>query len=180
MDILDYWLKWFPLFLILKSLWYFLPSFESNSLSVKEKLFKTDFQDDGHGGDRNEFSYFSSKVIPILPIKFQVSWPFGSGEVQNRFAGWRPWRPSWVSDRYHDGGGSGHLGFLIYKSPKFFLSSFEWIGLSVREKKFKIDFQRPSWISDRNDFSYFWSTGYPDSSYKVSSLLAFRFKKRSK
>ena len=29
-----------------------------------------------------------------------------------------------------------------------------------------------SWISDRNDFSYFWSTGHPDASYQVSSHLA--------
>ena len=27
---------------------------------------------------------FSLQVIPILPIKFQVNWPFGSGEVSDR------------------------------------------------------------------------------------------------
>ena len=31
---------------------------------------------------------------------------------------------------------------------------------------------RPSWISDRHDFSYFWSTSHPDASYQVSSQLA--------
>ena len=31
--------------------------------------------------------------------------------------------------------------FLIYKSPRYVLASFESIGLSVREKKRKIDFQ---------------------------------------
>ena len=47
----------------------------------------------------------------------------------------------------------------------------------VQEKKRKIDFQdgataaildfqsRPSWISNKNDFSYFLSTGQPDDSY---------------
>ena len=29
----------------------------------------------------------------------------------------------------------------------------------------------PSWKSDRNEFSYFLSTSYPDASYEVSSQL---------
>ena len=112
--------------------------------------------------------------------------------------------------------------FLIYKSPWWFLASLESTGLSVQEKKRKIDFQdggqrghlgfligrilaifdlhvtlmvpskfgvnwpfgsgeeaknrfsrwRPSWIFDRNDFSYFWSTSHPDASYQVWSQLA--------
>ena len=37
----------------------------------------------------------------------------------------------------------------------------------------------PSWIYDRHDFSYFWSTSHPNASYKVSSQLAFRFRRRS-
>ena len=120
---------------------------------------------------------------------------------------------------------------LIYKSPKCLLPSFESAGLSVQEKKRKIDFQdgghgghlwfpigtilaiffylqvtlmlptkflvnwllclgeaknrfsrwppwRPSWISDRHDFSYFWSTSHPNASYQVSSQMAFRFRRR--
>ena len=31
---------------------------------------------------------------------------------------------------------------------------------------------RPSWISNRHDFSYFWSTSHPDASYQVASQLA--------
>ena len=31
---------------------------------------------------------------------------------------------------------------------------------------------RPSWISNRNDFSQFQSISHPDASYKVSSQLA--------
>ena len=102
-------------------------------------------------------------------------------------------------------------------SPRCFLASLEAIGLSIQEKKRKIDFQdgchgghlgfligtifaifdlhvtpmlsskfggnwpfgsgeeaknrfsrwrsgRPSWISDRHDFSFFLSTCYPDAS----------------
>ena len=39
---------------------------------------------------------------------------------------------------------------------------------------------RPSWISNRHDFSYFWSTSHPNASQQVWSRLAFRFRKRSK
>ena len=36
------------------------------------------------------------QVAPILPTKFQVNWPFASGEeVQNRFL---RKRPSWTAD----------------------------------------------------------------------------------
>ena len=39
-------------------------------------------------------------VTPMLPSKFGVNWPFGSGEeAKNRFSRWLPWQPSWISDR---------------------------------------------------------------------------------
>ena len=64
----------------------------------------------------------------MLSIKFQVDWPFGSGEeAKNRFSRRLPWRPSW--------------------------------------------------ISDRNDFSYFGSTSYPDASYQVSSQSVQPFRR---
>ena len=122
---------------------------------------------------------------------------------------------------------------LIYKSPKYFLPSFKSTGLSVQEKKRKIDFQdgchgahpgfkidmilaifdlqvtpmlptkfgvnwsfglgeeaknrfsrwlpwRPSWISDRHDFSYFWSISHPNASYQVWSQLVFGFRREAK
>ena len=63
---------------------------------------------------------FDLQVTPMLPSKFGVNWPFGSGEeAKNRFSRWRP-----------------------------------------------------SWISDRHNFSYFWSIGHPVASYQVSSQLA--------
>ena len=63
---------------------------------------------------------FDLQVTLMLPSKFGVNWPFGSGEeAKNRFSRWRP-----------------------------------------------------SLISDRQDFSYFWSTGHPDASYQVLSQLA--------
>ena len=37
----------------------------------------------------------------------------------------------------------------------------------------------PSWISDRDDFSYFLSISHPNASYQVSSQLSFQFRRRS-
>ena len=44
---------------------------------------------------------FDLQVTPMLPSKFGVNLPFGSGEeAKNRFSRWRPpWPPSWLSDR---------------------------------------------------------------------------------
>ena len=72
----------------------------------------------------------------MLPTKFRVNWPFSSGEeAKNRFSRWLPWRPSWIS-HWHN-----FSYFFIYKSPRCFLPSLESTGLSVQEKKRKIDFQ---------------------------------------
>ena len=123
--ILDFQSAQFYLFLIYKSPWCFLASLESIGLLVQEKKRKIDFQDGHHGGHLGFLigtilAIFDLQVTPMLPSKFGVKWPFGSGEeAKNRFSRWRP-----------------------------------------------------SWISDRNDFSYFWSTGHPDASYQVSSQLA--------
>ena len=72
----------------------------------------------------------------MLPSKFGVNWPFGSGEeAKNRFSRWLPWQPSWISDL------NKIQLFLIYKSPQCFLPCLESIGFWVQEKKRKIDFQ---------------------------------------
>ena len=78
---------------------------ESIGLSVQEKERKIDFQDGGHGGHLGFpigtiLAIFNLQVTLMLPSKFGVNWPFGSGEeAKNRFSRWRPWRPSWISDR---------------------------------------------------------------------------------
>ena len=102
-------IKTILLFLIYKSFWYFLPSFEWNDLSVQERKFKTDFQDGGH----HEFliaiilATFYLQVAQILHIKFEVSLLFSSGKrIQNNF--------------FPDGGHDGHLGFPIEKILAFF------------------------------------------------------------
>ena len=80
---------------------------ESISLSVQEKKRKIEFQD---GRDCGHIGFpigtilpiFDLQVIPMLPTKFRVNWPFGSGEeAKNRFSTWSPrlWRPFWIFDR---------------------------------------------------------------------------------
>ena len=78
-----------------------LPS-KSIGLSVQDKKRKIDFQDGGHGGHLGFpigtiLANFDLQVTLMLPSKFRVNWPFGSGiEGKNRFS---RWRPSWISDR---------------------------------------------------------------------------------
>ena len=108
----------------------------------------------------------------MLPTKFRVSWPFGSGEeAKNRFSrclgpaiqtvlaifdlqvtpklpnqvrvSW-PFGSEEVKNSFKDGHHGGHLGFRIGKILLFFLS-----------------------------------TSHPDASYQVSSQLAFQFRRRS-
>ena len=119
-------------FFIYKLPRYFLPSLVSICLSVQVKERKIDFQD----SDRNDFSYFLSTSHPDASYQFRVNWSFGSGEeAKNRLSTWTPWRPSWIFD-WND-----FTFLLIYKSPRCFLPSFMSTGLSVQEKKRKIDFQ---------------------------------------
>ena len=47
---------------------------------------------------------------------------------------WRPWRPSWISDQ-------NDFSYFCSISPRCSLPSFVSVGLSVQEKKRKIDFQ---------------------------------------
>ena len=84
----------------------FLASLESISILVQEKKRKIDFQDGGHGGHLGFpigtiLAIFDLQVTLMLPSKFGVNWPFGSGgEAKSRFSRRRPWRPSWISDRH--------------------------------------------------------------------------------
>ena len=105
------------------------------AFGFRRRSEKKDFQD-GHYGSHPGFpismilATFDLQVTLMLPTKFGVKWPFGSGEeAKNSFSRWQPWWPSWNSD---------------------------W-----------------------NDFSYFWSTSHPDASHQVSSQWAFWVRIRS-
>ena len=162
----------------------------------------------------------------MLPIKFQVNWPFGSKEEKNRFSRWLPQRPSGISDQtilatfdlqvtrmlptkfrikwplvqekkrkidFQDGCHGGHLGFPIGT----ILAIFDLQVIPMLPTKFRVIWpfgsgetaknrfsrwlsSQPPWISNWNDFSYFWSTSHPDASYQVSIGLLAQEKKRKK
>ena len=99
----------------------------------------------------------------ILSSKFLVNWPFGSGEIQNRFARCT----QSIANRNN----------FSY----FFLSTIH-PDTSYQDKKFKIDFENGGHLGffDHKSFSYFWSTSHPDISHKVSSQLAVPFRRRIK
>ena len=93
---------------------------------------------------------FDLQVSQMLPTKFRVNWPFGSGEEAKDF---------------QDG---GHLGFPIGT----ILAIFDLQVSTMLPSKFEVNWPfgsgeeaknrfsrwrpwRPSWISERHDFSYF-------------------------
>ena len=94
----------------------------------------------------------------MIPTMFQVNWPFGSGEeAKDRFSRWQPWRPPWISHRKD-------FSFFFYLQVTLMLPTkfrVNWPFGSGKEAKNRFSRWRPSWISDRNDFSYFWPTSHP-------------------
>ena len=113
--------------------------------------------------NQNKFSYFWSTSHPdtSYQVLSQLAF-FGSGEdAKNRFS-------------------SGHLGFSIgtilaiydvqvtpMLPTKFKVTKPFGSGEVAKNRFSKWPPWWPSWISDRNHFSYFWSISHPD--YQVSS-----------
>ena len=120
---------------------------------------------------------FELQVTQMLPTKFQVNLPFGSGEeAKNRFSR-LPW---WISNRNdfsyilstsHTEDASYQVSSQLrshhphpHPDVSYQVSSQLVFWLSRRSKQ-KKRFSRwqpwwPSWISDRNNFSYFWSISH--------------------
>ena len=74
----------------------------------------------------------------MLPTKFGVNWPFGSGEGQkNRLSRWQPWLPSWIFDQ------NDFSCFNLLVTPML-PSRFKTISILFLEKKRKVDFQDSS------------------------------------
>ena len=74
---------------------------------VQEKKPKIDFKNGRHGC---HLGFPIGIILPILnlqvslmlPTKFQVNWPLGSGEeAKNRISRWPPRQPPWISDWNH-------------------------------------------------------------------------------
>ena len=108
------WLPWWPSWISDQNDFsYFLSTshpndsypFKSIGLLGQEKKWKINFQDGPYGGQLgfpigSILAFFDLPVIQMLPTKFRINWPFGSGEeVKNRFSRWLPWWPSWISDQ---------------------------------------------------------------------------------
>ena len=90
----------------------------------------------------------------MLPTKFQVNWPFSSGEeAKNRFSRWLPWRPSLISG-WHNFSFFFDLQVTQMSPTKF---GVNWPFGAGAEAKYRFSRWRPWWpsgISDQNDFSY--------------------------
>ena len=86
--------------------------------------------------DRNYLAIFDLQVFPMFPTKFRVSWPFRSGEEAKKWI-----FKMAIMAAVLDFRSERFWLCLIYKSPRWFLPSFEPAGLLVQEKKRKIDFQ---------------------------------------
>ena len=153
----DFRSKRFYHFLIYKSSWYFLPSFESIGLSVQEKKRKIDFQNSGNGGHLwfligTIFVFFYTQVTLMLPIKFKISWPFSSGEeAKNRFSRWQPWRPCWFRI------GKISAIFELQVTLMLSLTFHVHIGFSFQEKKRKVDFQDGGHLGFPSEQIYYFS-----------------------
>ena len=71
---------------------------------------------------------------------------------------------------------------LIYKWPWYFLQSLvNWLLGYGEEFRNRFSRWQPwqsyaAWISDQNNFTYFWSTIHPDASYQVLSQLDLQYK----
>ena len=77
-----------------KANWCF-DSGEEAKKKKKKKIFMIVAMTTTWISDRNDFKYFYQQVTSMLPTKFKLNRPFGSGEeAKNRFLRWPPWRPS--------------------------------------------------------------------------------------
>ena len=94
------------------------------------------------------------QVTLMLPTKFEVSWPFGSGEeAKNRFLRWQPWWPSWISDQNN----FSYFDLLVtLMHPIKFQDNRSFVSGEIAKNRFsRWRPWRQSWISHRNNFSYF-------------------------
>ena len=62
---------------------------------------------------------------------------------------------------------SGSLSLRLIRKITYLKSPLSF----QKKRKNRFSRWRPSWISNRNNFSYFWSTSHPDASYQISRQL---------
>ena len=150
----DFLSEWYELCLIYKSRQCFLPYFKSIGPLVQGWKRKKEFQDGHHGGN---FGFPIRMILAIFDHPdawFRVKWPFCSGEEAKKKKGFQ--------DVHH----GGHLGFQIRTILAIFdqqvtqmLPTKFWVnwpfgsGEEAKNRYSKWPPWRPSWISDRQDFS---------------------------
>ena len=113
---------------------------EAIGFSVQEKKRKLDFQEGGHGGhlgfpSGTILAIFDLQVTPMLPSKFGVNWPFGSGEKRKI--------------DFKDVGHSAHLGFPIGT----ILATFDLQVTPMLPSKFGVNWPFGSGEEAKNRFS---------------------------
>ena len=128
--------------------------------------------------NRDDFSYSDLSVTPMLPTKVRVNWLFSSGEeAKNRF----PWQPSRNSTQ------NNFFFFSIFDlqvTPKLPTPvQVTWpfgSGKEVNNRYSRWSPWRPSWISDQNDFFFFFIYKSPQCFLpsSVSTGLLVQEKKR--
>ena len=107
---------------------------------IQEKRQTIDFQDGGRGSHlgfpiERILAIFDLQVTLLLPTKFQVNWPLGSGEEEkNRFSRWWPRQPSWMSNRTIS-------AIFDIKVTMMFPTKFQVSWPFDQEQKLKTDFQ---------------------------------------
>ena len=142
----------------------FLPSFKSISLSLKKKR-EIDCQDGHHC---RHLGFRVGTILAILIYKsprcFLPSLNSGGFLVQEK-------KPK---IDFQDSRHSEQVLSILNLQVTPMLPTKVWVNWpfgSEEQPKNSFSRWRPSWISDRNDFSCFWSTSHPDASNLVSSQL---------
>ena len=91
---------------------------------------------------------FDLQVTQMLPTKCRVKWSFGSGEeAKNRFSRWRPSLGTILVNFY--------LQVTLMLPSKFGVNLPVGSGEEAKNRFSRWLPWRPSWISDRHNFSYF-------------------------
>ena len=135
-------------------------------LSFQEKR-KIEFQDGSHLGFSTGtiLAVVYLQVTPMLPTKFQVNWPFGSGEAKNEFS-------RRLTAAILDFQWERFSYFYQQVTPMLPTKSQDYwpLGSEAKNRFSRWQTWQPSWISDRNDFTYF----------RATSQLDFRFRRSEK
>ena len=140
------------------------------SLPIQEKKLKIDFQvwQPSCIPMGTISASFDLQVTSMILTKFQVNWPFGSGEA--------------AKIDFQAGHHGGHLGFSI----RTILAIFDLPVTPMLLTKFRVNWPfgsgeeaikifsrwppwQPSWISNQNNFSNFRLTNHHKASYPGSS-----------